>query len=114
MTPRNKLINSGRRRAEQSLGATLTWAGTSYPCTCSPLTNARRLNDNGGGFQLFDDCVVFLRLEAVGGTGPREQAAVTLSPGDGATARSMRVTAVDINPGNGTLTLRLNSISQGS
>jgi len=114
MTPRNRLINAGRRRAEQSIGATLTWQGTTYPCTCSPLTNARRLNDNGGGFQLFDDCNAVLRLEAVGGTGPREQAAVDLVVGDGATSRAMRVTAVDINPGNGTITLRLNSIKQGA
>lgn len=118
MTPRNALISAGRKRAEQSIGATLRWPATTgavYPCTVGPLTNARRMNDNGGGYQLFDDAVAFLRAEHFASDArPDEQDAADLSVGSGEPYREMRVTALDINPGAGTITLRLNSTAQGA
>jgi hypothetical protein len=118
MTPRNLLIARGRKRAERSVGPTLRWPGTSgtvYPITAAPLTNSRRLNDNGGGFQLFDDGVAVIRAEHfTADARPEEQDTADLSVGAGEPYRAMRITAVDVNPGAGTLILHLNSIAQGS
>lgn len=116
-TARNALINAGRKRVEAAVGATIIWptpGGAVYPCSTGPLSNARRMNDGGGGFQLFDDVIAVMRTELFTATRPAEQDAVDLSVGMGEQYRRMRIAVVDTNPGAGTITLRLNSIAQAA
>ncbi len=117
MSARTLVINRGRRKAEELTGARMLWpavGGKEYPVSVGVLTNAKKLNSQGGGFSLFDDAIVTIRLELFGnGLRPAEEDHVQLSIGPGETWRDMKVELLSVSPGGDALQLNLSSNVQG-
>lgn len=108
----------GQLRAEAICGARLLWPATStgagYPCSCSEIINAARMNPEGAGMALADDVVIMLRSDLFGSTKPAEHQACKFKHGPNEAWRSMRIDSVQGQPGGALFQLRLNSSSENA
>jgi hypothetical protein len=102
---------AGQVMLEDDIGATITWAGASYPCSAGPEFGGKKIDE--GGFRMQAAVKIRVRIELFLSGRPQEKQTVMFSAKAGATARKYRIDSIT-NQHETLLVLECNDPAQGA
>lgn len=99
------------RLREREAGATVTWAGATYPCGSGASVRGKKLEIDG--FAPESDLIVAIRRELLPSV-PAAQQSVSYFPGGSGETRTYRIESVTTTPGDAFVQLALIDPSRGA